>query len=46
MGHNVRSLPGRDGGGAHFFTYGAGPPGSRRDGVVIGDADCRVSVLG
>jgi DnaK suppressor protein len=25
MGHDVHPLPGRDGDGAHFFTYGAGP---------------------
>ena len=39
MGHDVHSLPGRDGGGAHFFTYGAGRPGSRGDKLVIGDAE-------
>jgi hypothetical protein len=33
MGHDVHSLPGGD--RAHFFTYGAGRPGSRRDGVVM-----------
>src|SRR6267378_57558 len=35
MGHDVHSLPGRDGGGARFLTYDAGRPGSRRDGVVM-----------